>query len=95
LASLALHALFLATEGHAAPRRRRPEYRRAARLLLHGALGRRRVAVGIGIGVALPVLALLIGIPDRLVAAAAVAALVGLWVEEDSLVRAGQALAIS
>ena len=47
------------------------------------------------LGVLVPVALLLLGGPGPLAAVAGLAALVGLWSEEDILVRAGQALPIS
>ena len=50
---------------------------------------------GLGLGVALPAALLLLPAPDWMPAVIGVATLVGLWIEEDILVRAGQALSIS
>ena len=52
-------------------------------------------AVGVAAGGALPVALLLVPDAPELWAIGAAASLVGLFVEQDTLVRAGQALAIS
>jgi len=93
-ASLALHLLFVVTEGAAAPARRGEEYARAVRLVTHGPYALRHRALGIFAGAVVPSLLLLAPLPAAWTAAGALA-LVGLYVEEDILVRAGQALAIS
>ncbi len=92
---LILHALFVATEKRFAPRRREREYARAHALLWRGPFGRRRVLGSLVFGIALPLLLLLLPWPEGTLALAAAAALSGLWIEEDTLVRAGQALPLS
>lgn len=91
---LALHLLFTLTESWMAPRARRAEYERAAALLTAGPFAARHAWVGILGGILLPSLMLLTAQPAAWAAAGATA-LIGLWVEEDLLVRAGQAAAIS
>jgi hypothetical protein len=93
--ALAGHALFVLAEGHLAPRPREREYRRALRLVTHGPWARRRWAIGVGCGIALAALSALALAPAWGGAAAGLLALVGLWVEDDVLVRAGQAAPIS
>jgi len=92
-AGLVLHLLAILVEGNDAPPNRKAEYARVARLLSHGPYARLRWGVGVGLGIVLP-LALVAAGPQFLPVAAA-CALIGLWVEEDLLVRAGQALPIS
>jgi Fe-S-cluster-containing dehydrogenase component/formate-dependent nitrite reductase membrane component NrfD len=91
--SLAVHLLYQTTEGHMNPPGRVDEYRRAVRLVTRGPFARRRW-LGVVIGVLTPA-ALLISQFEGLWLIAAFLALVGLFVEEDTLVRAGQALPIS
>ena len=76
------------------PPKREAEYARAVRLLSHGPYARRHWGAGVALGVLVPLLALLAGGAILLPGAAALAP-IGLWVEEDLLVRAGQALPIS
>ena len=66
----------------------------ACRLLTHGPFAGRHWGVGVVVGIVLPLPLLALGSPLALLAAATTA-LVGLWFEEDVLVRAGQALPIS
>jgi Fe-S-cluster-containing dehydrogenase component len=93
-ASLAGHLLLTLAEPWFAPAGREEEYRRAARLVTHGPHARLHWSVGMAAGVALPLL-LLAAPPSWASAAAGLAALAGLFVEEDLFVRAGQALPIS
>jgi hypothetical protein len=95
LGSLALHAAFVLTEGRMAPRRREREYALAHRLVSRGPYARRHWALGVGVGIVIPAALLLITGAPVAWSLAGVAALVGLAVEEDVLVRAGQALPIS
>jgi Fe-S-cluster-containing dehydrogenase component/formate-dependent nitrite reductase membrane component NrfD len=77
-----------------APAGREDEVRRAVRLITHGPFARRHRVVALGLGVAVPlVLLVLLPLPGLTTLAGALA-LVGLWVEEDTYVRAGQALPI-
>ncbi len=92
--ALVLHGLFVLGEGLAAPARRKAEYARALRLIKRGPFALRHWAIGVGIGIVLPLAELLLAAPWTWPAAGALA-LVGLFVEEDVLVRAGQALSIS
>ncbi len=75
------------------PKRREAEYRRAVRLISHGPYARRHLLVGLLAGIVVPVALLIVWPAGSMLAA--VLALVGLWSEEDVLVRAGQALPIS
>ncbi len=93
-----LHLLFMLTEGRGAPEGRHAEYARAVRLLSHGPFAAVHWGLGVGLGAVLPILLLGVGLltgADWTAPVAAVAALVGLWFEEDAFVRAGQALPIS
>ena len=93
LASLLLHAAFVFSAGAMAPRRREAEYARAMELVHRGPFARRHLTALL-LGVAVPVILLLPGVPAAWVVAAA-SALIGLFIEEDLLVKAGQALPIS
>ncbi len=95
LAALVIHAGFIAFEPYCAPRNREAEYHRAHRIVTRGPLARWHWVGGIGVGIVLPALLVtIVGAPwAALVAALSAAA--GLWIEEDLLVRAGQALPIS
>lgn len=95
LVGLVLHLGLTLVEPRLAPRRREEEYRRAARLVSHGPFARRHWVLGVGLGIVATILLLLQFMPPLLWAAGAALALVGLYVEEDILVRAGQALPIS
>jgi ferredoxin/formate-dependent nitrite reductase membrane component NrfD len=95
LVGLALHAVFVFTEGLAAPRQREREYHRAARLITRGPFATAHWSLGVVAGIALPVLLLLLADSPAVWATAGALTLVGLYVEEDLLVRAGQALPIS
>ncbi len=91
---LALNFIAILLEGNCAPKGREVEYERAVRLVSHGPFARRHWIVGVGLGLAVPLCLIVFG-PSSLGALAAVLALAGLFVEEDILVRAGQALPIS
>jgi len=95
VATLVAHAGLTAIERRLAPRMRRAEYHRASRLVTHGPFAALHWVVGIGIGILLPLALLVVPLPSVALAAAALLALVGLYVEEDILVRAGQAQTIS
>jgi Fe-S-cluster-containing dehydrogenase component/formate-dependent nitrite reductase membrane component NrfD len=94
LPALLLHVLFVSTEGWMAPAKRGVEYRRAHRLVTRGPFAALHWQVGLGVGVLLPMMLLATPLP-ALWPWAGLLVLVGLWVEEDILVRAGQAPAIS
>ena len=87
--------LVLLLEGRLAPRGRLEEYRRVHRLVTHGPYAWRHWRLGLGLGVVAPLLILSISSAQPLWAVAAALALVGMYVEQDVLVRAGQALPIS
>jgi len=91
---LVLHVGLLLSEGARAPEGRGAEYRRAARLVTHGPFSRVHWGLGLFLGAVVPAGLLLIDTPP-LWLAAALLALVGLFFEQDTLVRAGQALPIS
>ena len=93
-AHLVLHLLFLLLDERLAPKNREAEYRRASHFMTRGKLASTHWSLGVGLGIALP-LALLLFAPTSLAPVAAALALVGLWVEEDLFVRAGQAQTIS
>jgi Fe-S-cluster-containing dehydrogenase component/Ni/Fe-hydrogenase subunit HybB-like protein len=95
LFGLSVHLLLCFSESFLAPRRREQEYRRAQRLVTHGPFARRHWWVGVVLGGVLPLLLLLFPLPAFTWWFAAVFSLVGLYVEQDTLVRAGQALPIS
>ena len=93
--SLMVHFIFILTEHKMAPKNREPEYSRTVALLTRGPFARRRYVAGILVGIALPGVLLLF--PNVLWAwnLAAVGALIGLYFEEDIMVKAGQALPLS
>ena len=95
LVALVLHGGMTLVEARLAPKRRQTEFARVARLLSHGPFRRRHVWLGLVLGVALPLMLLLMFMPPLVWSIAAALALVGLYVEEDLLVRAGQAQPIS
>lgn len=91
---LAVGAALSLAEGALAPRGRAEEYRRAARLVSHGPWRFRRWAGGIALGAAAPLV--LLALPHAGAwGAAAFLALVGVWIEQDVWIDAGQAPAIS
>ncbi len=91
--SLLLQALLVVTEGRMAPTGRAAEYGRAMALLTRGPYaGRHRAAIVLGLVVPL----LLLVLPSTAAwIAASLLALVGVFLEQDNFVRAGQALPIS
>jgi Fe-S-cluster-containing dehydrogenase component/formate-dependent nitrite reductase membrane component NrfD len=92
---LGLHAAFTLVEGRLAPERRESEYGTAHALVVDGPFSRRHWRVGVVIGIVVPLLVLALPASPWLVGLASLLALVGLYSEEDVLVRAGQALSIS
>jgi len=89
------HLAMMLLEHSLAPRGREKEYARAARLVTHGPFSRVHWSLGVLVGAVLP-LGIVLGVPGLWLAAlAGVMALVGLWFEEETFVRAGQALPIS
>lgn len=95
LMGLVAHLAFTVTEDRQAPDGREEEYHRAARLVTHGPYARKHWVLGVLLGGAIPVTLLISPAGLGVWTLASVLALVGLWVEEDVFVRAGQALKIS
>jgi Fe-S-cluster-containing dehydrogenase component/formate-dependent nitrite reductase membrane component NrfD len=93
--ALALHLILTLGEGALAPRGREREYARALDLVKRGPYARLHWGVGVLAGAVLPALLLLLPGFQPLAPLCGALALAGLWVEEDVLVRAGQALPIS
>ena len=92
--TLVVHLLLTLIEHRAAPSTRAGEYARAAALIHRGPFARRQRWLGVGLGTLAPIAALALPLPSLWPAAAALA-LVGLYFTQDTLVRAGQAPAIS
>jgi Fe-S-cluster-containing dehydrogenase component/formate-dependent nitrite reductase membrane component NrfD len=92
--AVALHGLFVLTEDRFAPRDREEEFATAVRLVRRGPFARRHLA-SIVLGVVVPLVLLPIPGVGALWVIAALATLVGLYMDEETLVRAGQALPIS
>jgi len=95
IVGLLWHLAFTLVEAKLAPPKREAEYARAARLVSHGPFARRHWVLGVGLGTVAAIGLALFFMPPPLWAAASLLALLGLYVEEDILVRAGQALPIS
>jgi Fe-S-cluster-containing dehydrogenase component/formate-dependent nitrite reductase membrane component NrfD len=95
ITGLAAHLLLGLAEGVFAPSGREEEYRRALRLISHGPFARAHWWCGIGVGVLLPIALLLVPASPVVWAVGAALALAGMLCEQDILVRAGQAPAIS
>jgi hypothetical protein len=95
LGSLAVHAAFIFTEHLLPPRGREMEFKKTVRLITRGPFAARHYMTGMGVGILMPALILFIFGPSEIWAASGILALVGLWVEEDTMVVAGQALPIS
>jgi len=95
IASLVIHALFIALEPFMAPAGRKVEYHRASRLVTRGPFAASHYAMGVFSGIVLPLA--LLAAPDTggTWVLAAILALTGLYIEENTLVRAGQAQTIS
>lgn len=94
LAGLFVHGAYTLLEARLAPKGREEEYARTVHLLSHGPFAGKHWALGVVIGLALPLLLWSFPLP-LLWSLGGALALVGLFVEEDLLVRAGQALPIS
>jgi hypothetical protein len=77
------------------PEGREREFGRAMSLVTRGPFARRHLLWSIGLGIVVPSLILVLPLSAAYHVLAALLALTGLWVDEDLLVRAGQALAIS
>lgn len=93
--ALAVHAVFALIEGAMAPRGREAEFAQVVALIKRGPYARVHWGLGLGLGHALPLLLLVISGGSVVGAVAGGLALLGLYFEEDVLVRAGQALPIS
>jgi formate-dependent nitrite reductase membrane component NrfD len=93
--ALVAHLGLTLLEPRLAPQGREAEYHRVARLVTSGPFARLHWLYGIALGLALPLVGLLLLDNPAVWGVAGFAALAGLWVEEDVLVRAGQALPIS
>jgi len=98
IVSLGAHLLYVLLEGRWAPPGREAEYERTLALIETGPYAARHRWGGIVFGVMVPIVLLILAptlMADAFVPIAATLALVGLWIEEDIFVRAGQALPIS
>ncbi len=93
LAFLVLHGLLTLAEGHLAPRGREAEYKTTIALITRGPFSKLHWSVGVVVGIVLPIVLLLAWPQGAAIASALV--LIGLWIEEDLLVRAAQLLPIS
>ena len=96
--SLGAHLLYVLFESRWAPPGREVEYERVLALIESGPYASRHRWGGVVLGVMAPILMLILAptlTADLLVPIAAALALIGLWIEEDIFVRAGQALPIS
>jgi Fe-S-cluster-containing dehydrogenase component/formate-dependent nitrite reductase membrane component NrfD len=93
--SLFVHGALTLADHTLAPRRREREYLRVTRLVTRGPFASAHWTWGVGVGIAFPLLVLLVPGATTLHVAASAAMLVGLYVEEDVFVRAGQAQPIS
>lgn len=91
---LAVQLLLSAIELRVPPARREAEYERAALLIHRGPYAGRHRYIVIGVGILVPLALLALAAPWAWLAAAAFA-LVGIFTAQDTLVRAGQAPAIS
>jgi Fe-S-cluster-containing dehydrogenase component/formate-dependent nitrite reductase membrane component NrfD len=92
---LVLHAALIAAEGLLAPGGREAEYHRATKLVTRGPFAARRYALGIVMGIVLPLMLLAVSGTGGTWLLAAILVLLGLYIEEDTFVRAGQAPRIS
>ena len=95
VAALVLHALFTLTESRMAPTGREQEYARTLRLISKGPFAVKHYVFGMTLGIAAPLVLLALTGSPGIWSVAGALALVGLYIEEDILVRAGQALPIS
>ncbi len=95
LFALVSQILFMLAEHRMAPKGREKEYARTVHLVTHGPFATRHWILGFIVGCTAPIALLALQAGVALAAVAGVLALVGLWVEEDVFVRAGQTLPIS
>jgi len=93
--ALAVYGGLLLLEPWLSPKGREDEYHRASALVTRGPYAGLHWWLGIGGGVVVPMVLAWVFPGGPILAGCAVLALVGLWVEEDLFVRAGQALPIS
>ncbi|MED5330128.1 MAG: 4Fe-4S dicluster domain-containing protein [Planctomycetota bacterium] len=91
LTGLAVHLGLTLLEPALGPKGRTEEYKRASSLVTHGPYARTHWLGGIFMGIALPAVLLI----SDMTVFAAFFSLLGLWIEEDLFIRAGQALPIS
>ena len=89
------HTAFIVLEHRLAPVGREAEYERAASLLSRGPFARRRQIWTGAVGIGAPLIGLLLTTSPITWMLIGAMVLVGLWNEEDTFVRAGQALPIS
>lgn len=94
-ASLVLHLILSLTEDKFPPAGREEEFARAVALVKRGPFASRHWNLGLLLGIMIPFLLLIVPGAPWLWSLAALPVLFGLYVEEDVLVRAGQALPIS
>ena len=87
--------VMMSLEKQMAPHGREAEYHRAARLITHGPYARAHWLGSVLVGVVAPIALLVLDLPTGLTLLAAGLALAGLWIHEDTFVRAGQAQPIS
>jgi Fe-S-cluster-containing dehydrogenase component/formate-dependent nitrite reductase membrane component NrfD len=92
---LVAHLILTLLEGRLAPVGREREFARALRLLTHGPYAKLHWQLGLGLGVAVPIVLLLVSPGGVAASVAGALALAGLYIEKDCLVRAGQAVPIS
>ncbi len=90
---LLAHGVFLMLESKLAPTKREAEYARVLALVKSGPFSRLHWLGGVLFGTLVPITILALYPAGSMVAAAL--ALIGLWIEKNTLVRAGQALPIS
>ncbi|MFT5286396.1 MAG: Fe-S-cluster-containing dehydrogenase component [Planctomycetota bacterium] len=88
------HFAMMLAEKNLSPTGREKEYHRVVSLISHGPFAKRHLMLGIILGVGIP-LALSGATSPIALGVAAICAMIGLYSEEDILVRAGQALPIS
>jgi Fe-S-cluster-containing dehydrogenase component/formate-dependent nitrite reductase membrane component NrfD len=93
--ALAAHLVLTMSEGKFSPEGREEEYARVHALIARGPFAGRHWNIGMLVGVMIPALILIVPAAPWLWSIAAIPVLIGLFVEEDVMVQAGQALPIS